>query len=733
MSIFAFSANQNNGFLAFADDGDIDLPPSGEIEFNDVAVNQADITTVSPGVVAIVYEDSSSDDGIVKTFGIDSDGNLSFIDELVFEDSCSQRDMDIIKVSNGIFAIAYKGGCSSDAFIVTVAITDNGAISSSILNKLNFEDDPGDDAVVITLVTEGVVAVIFEDDGPQTGIVKTFKISSNGGITLIDTETFESVDHQHDSDIVEASDGLFAIAYIGDGNRYWIRTVEIDNSGNIGSVNTKLQFNSGTANTNDTDNQMSIIQISDGVVALAYIDDNSGPNKGILKTFKIDSGDGSVSIVNILEFDDVDIDKDFEIIKIANPIVVIAYEDDDSDDGIIVTIAIENDGTITGILDEETFEEGSIEDPTLTCTPSGFIAIAYDGTDNGTLVTVSVEGTICLLPNFRGGGGGDSEQEYRTKPTFGLDHQTDFVLVEGGFTANGKVFDITDNWHTDFEKQAILVGQTNTFSAKAYAVHVLKEVEFMFGLPEIGRADLAEASIEVTLDFDQNVTNVRVVQKDNLIDPASVTATATMASCKSGDPDKNCTSVTVSGIFNEAPLGDVFALKGTDFVRKTHTTSLNEGFTIFGNSINPATTLFIASNVKGSSGLMQVTQIDKKYDIWVDESGIEYERNSVGSFFKTTVEHLIRDDPMVKVMTRMNSNFETMKQNELDKATAIFDSSLIQKELPDSYRIESGERSDKLQDPEVQLKLFIERMRADDKMNQLLQMWYAKPNPNQLN
>ena len=88
---------------------------------------------------------------------------------------------------------------------------------------------------------------------------------------------------------------------------------------------------------------------------------------------------------------------------------------------------------------------------------------------------------------------------------------------------------------------------------------------------------------------------------------------------------------------------------------------------------------------------------------------------------------------MVKVMTRMNSNFETMKQNELDKATAIFDSSLIQKELPDSFRIADSERINKLQDPEVQLKLFIERMRADDKINQLLQMWYAKPNPNQLN
>jgi len=130
---------------------------------------------------------------------------------------------------------------------------------------------------------------------------------------------------------------------------------------------------------------------------------------------------------------------------------------------------------------------------------------------------------------------------------------------------------------------------------------------------------------------------------------------------------------------------------------------------------------------------MEVTQIDKINDVWVDESGNEYERNSFDSFIKTTTEPLVRDDPIVKVMTRMNSNFEAMKQYELDKATAIFDSTLIQKELPDSFTIQSSERSDKLQDPEVQLKLFIERMRADDKMNQLMQMWYAKPNPNQLN
>jgi len=345
---------------------------------------------------------------------------------------------------------------------------------------------------------------------------------------------------------------------------------------------------------------------------------------------------------------------------------------------------------------------------------------------------ICITETSSIPKSCRGGGGSDAS-EYLSKPTFGLDHKTGVVQVEGGFTANGKIFDVTDNWHTDFERQAILVGQTNTFSAKAHADHVINIVEFMFGIPEVGFAHMAEASIEVTIDRDQNVTNVQVNQNGNLIDPGSVSATAVMAQCKTGDADKKCYFITVSGIFNEALMNDIFALKGIDFLRHFHLTYLNEGFTIFGNSINPATTLMIASNVKGSSGLMEVIQIDKRNDMWVDKSGIEYERNSFDSFIRTTPVVVVRDDPMVKVMTRLNSNFEAMKQYELDKATAIFDSSLIQKELPDSYRIESAERSDKLQDPEVQLKLFIERMRADDKMNQLMQMWYAKPNPNQLN
>ena len=741
-SIFAFSASQNNGFLAYSDPGDIDdaILDDEVFEATDVSGFGAgiDITNVSPGVVVIAFENSTTS-AMIKTFDIDSDGDpIGFVDSLVFDDA-DQNYIQIIKVSGDIFAILHSNRDGlQEIFIRTVEIADDGEIGDAVLATLQVEDDTGSSAGIgITVVSPGIVAVIYEDDvGPpnDSGALKTFSISDSGAITLVDSILYEASpsNHNHEMDITIATDDIFAIAHISNVNDGVVTTVDISKNGNIGKVRDKFTFSVDDQN----DQVMNIVQISDGTVAVSYM--GSTPDEGILKTFNIRNS-GGISLEDTFVFED-DIERTFEMIKVSNNIVAIAYENDDDDDGIIKTIAIENDGTITGLIDTLVFASSSVEDPAIGCSSNGISAIAYDsgsggggGAGGGTVVTVGIEGSVCVSPNFStSGGGGDSEQEYRTQPTFGLDHQTQFVMVQGGFTANGKVFDITNNFHTDFPKQAILVGQTNTFSAKAYAVHILNSVEFMFGIPEVGFANMAEAAIEVTIDRDLNIVNIRVVQNDNLIDPSSVSASAMMTQCKSG-ASNSCYFVTISARFNEAPLNDIFALKGTDFTRRNHLTFLNEGFTIFGDSLNPATTLMIAANVKGSSGLMEVTQIDKRNDIWVDESENEYERNSFGSFAKTTTEHVVRDDPMVKVMTRYNSNFDLMKQNELDKATAIFDSSLIQKELPDSYRILNGERSDKLQDPEVQLKLFIEKMRADEKLNQLMQMWYAKPDPSQFN
>jgi len=729
-SVFAFPASQNNGFLAYADTGDISDDLLDDIVFNDGGVENVAIAQINRGVVAVLYEDDDNDEvGVIETWEISRDGTIGeMIDSLVFEPQdfgCNEHmhDISIVRAVGDVYAIAYVGDCNR-GLIATVNIGSNGRIGDNVLDELVFEgpDDIDNDTISIVLVSRGVVAVAYQG-ADNDGFVKTFRINSGGTITLVDTLEFDGDQAHTFFNIIKVRDGIYAIPYEDDDHEGRIITIGISSTGDIAdAIISSLKFETG-----EIEDPLGTLA-RDGVVAIVYEGDDD--DEGILKTVLIDS-DGTITLGDDLEFLDNVLEDHhhlpIDIITVANGVVAIVYKQEDTF-GSVRTFEIASDGTIT-IIDLLEFDVGDIEDPRIACANDGIAAIAMADND-GFILTVGIEGNICV---FRLGGGGSDASEYLTKPTFGLDHKTGIVQVEGGFIVNGKVFDVTDNWHTDFEKQAILVGQTNSFSAKAFAPHVINVVEFMFGIPEVGFAHMAEASIEVTIDRDQNVINVQVNQNGNLIDPASVTATAVMAQCKSGDTDNKCYFITVSGVFNEALMNDIFALKGIDFLRHFHLTYLNEGFTIFGNSLNPATTLFIASNVKGSSGLMEVTQIDKEYDMWVDKSGIEYERNSFDSFIRTTPVEVVRDDPMVKVMTRMNSNFEAMKQYELDKATAIFDSSLIQKELPDSYSIQSSERSDKLQDPEVQLKLFIERMRADDKMNQLMQMWYAKPNPNQLN
>jgi len=288
MSIFAFSANQNNGFLAYADDGDITSPELDDITFDTDDPGEPDITNVSPGVIAVVYEDTGSgDDGILKTFSVASNGDLDFIESLTFFDVGSLGDMDIIKVKDDIFAIAFEGG-SDEGWIVTVEIADDGNIGS-VLASLEFSVDIGSESVNITPVSRDVVAVAYEEEvgSVNPGTVKTFRIGDDGSISLVDTLPFEDEGHMHDMDIAIATRDIFAIAHVADGNHGFLTTIDIDKNGKIGKVQDRFKFFPGTG----TDDMMRIIQIADGTVAVTYQDGDDG----IVKTFSISSG-GNISL-----------------------------------------------------------------------------------------------------------------------------------------------------------------------------------------------------------------------------------------------------------------------------------------------------------------------------------------------------------------------------------------------------------------------------------------------------
>jgi hypothetical protein len=309
---------------------------------------------------------------------------------------------------------------------------------------------------------------------------------------------------------------------------------------------------------------------------------------------------------------------------------------------------------------------------------------------SGDVLTCTITNDDELIDKNNGG-----MNHWDTRPTFGINHETrETILVENGFSFNGESMNILDNHHTPFDQKSINIGTTNTFAAKVYASKVLKVQEFLFGVPEIGMGHLAEMRIEVWYDSDGEIEDVKVIQKTDVVDAASVSVTHEKTKCLAIDLEEKCDITLISGIFLETLKDKVMAIKAMDFELRDHTTYLNDGFDITGESLNPMNASFIPSNTK-HEGLILVTQTEKYSKYWVAEDGRMFERNNFGSF-KQINQSFERFQDTGDARTRAHSGFGGLLQYEQNRASEMFDSSKLISELPDSfgYYYEHNERID---------------------------------------
>ena len=148
----------------------------------------------------------------------------------------------------------------------------------------------------------------------------------------------------------------------------------------------------------------------------------------------------------------------------------LAYTGDQSD-GFITTFTISADGTT--ITEVTSLEHDTVfgRENSLVQVDSDTYALAYEGNDtDGFITTFTISGSVAT-PTPSGGSG---DQAHKTRPTFGLDHNTFQQLVEGGFSFNGVSHDITHNFWTPFEQQPVKLGESNSFSAKVFAQQKLR-------------------------------------------------------------------------------------------------------------------------------------------------------------------------------------------------------------------------------------------------------------------
>ena len=276
----AYRGSGSDGFVRTVDiasDGQIDNAIIDSLEYDTSAGYTPDIVHISGDIYAIAYR-GSGNDGFVRTVRINSAGQItnSTIDSLEF-DTADGYEPDILHVSDDVYAIAYRGS-GSDGFVKTLTIASDGQIGNSVIDSYEFETSNCVTPNIVT-VSGNIYAVAYRGSDDD-GFIKTLEIADNGQITysVIDTLEFDTT-AGYEPNIMRLSGDVCAIAYRGAGNDGYVITVECDSSGQIGdSVLDSLEFDASNGY------EPNLVHVSGNVYAVAY---RGSGDDGFVVTFTI--------------------------------------------------------------------------------------------------------------------------------------------------------------------------------------------------------------------------------------------------------------------------------------------------------------------------------------------------------------------------------------------------------------------------------------------------------------
>ena len=226
--------------------------------------------------------------------------------------------------------------------------------------------------------------VIAYTGDTDDGFLKTVQIAGSGEIGNEEIDSFEfDVVKGKTPDIIPISGDVYAIAYAEDGDYGRLITVTIANDGQITeAIIDSVEFDNAKGKTPN------IIHISGNVYAIAYAGDG---DDGWLITGTITAaGQITDTLIDSLEFDPVK-GKTPNIIPISGNVYAIAYAGD-LDDGFLITVTIATDGQITDtVIDTLEFDTSQGKTPNIIPISGDVYAIAYAGNaDAGSLKTVTI-------------------------------------------------------------------------------------------------------------------------------------------------------------------------------------------------------------------------------------------------------------------------------------------------------------------------------------------------------
>jgi len=406
--------------------GDITDPPIDSWEFDGTQGQEPKIIHVSGEVYAIVYA-GPGNDGFVRTTTIDSNANIGVSIDFLEYDTVQGRSPDIIHISGDVYAIVYAGA-GNDGFIKTLDIDSSGNIGS-VIDSYEYDTARGFWPEIVN-VSGDIYAIAYQGQGTD-GWLKTVDIDTSGNITtpFIDSLEFDNV-YCSDPELINVDGDIYAIPYEGPDADGWLKTIDIDTSGNITSpVVDSWEFDTSNGEWPD------IINIAGDIFAIPY----QGPgNDGWIKTIDIDTN----GTINTPEIDSYEFDtarcQYVDIINVTTDIYGLAYSGAGAD-GFLRTLNIDNSGTIsTPYIDSLEWDTTQGNWPNIINTSDDYYGIAYTGPGaDGWLKTVEIIS----------GGGGDPEAVVKTD-SYGIGIDVAAGTSYGNINANKVTAAVTtDDWH----------------------------------------------------------------------------------------------------------------------------------------------------------------------------------------------------------------------------------------------------------------------------------------------
>jgi hypothetical protein len=345
------------------------------------------IIHINGNVYAIAYEDYDGD-GQIKTLTIDNTGKItkSWIDTLEF-DTADAGYQSFFHAANNVYGVSYQG-TSADGYLCTITIDNDGTISNTIIDSLEFDIVDNVWYATVIPVFSDYFLIVYETTG-NDGMSRTVEINTDqtpGDISVLTYEWDTDTGRYMDAIRLGTSE-YYLIAYLGETSDGYLRTIRVRN--NNGMIQQSL-IDNWEHDTTDIGGYDSIMHVVDDVYAIAYRD--ASPTASVtIFTVNVDDSNGDITNsaidTKVLTYSGYECN----MVHVNDNIYAVAYRDTVTD-GWIETISIDRSGNIgDSVIDSIEFNGTDAYFPKMTMIDYNTVAIVYQGYgSDGYVVTYNI-------------------------------------------------------------------------------------------------------------------------------------------------------------------------------------------------------------------------------------------------------------------------------------------------------------------------------------------------------